>query len=125
MKKGEAQRIEMADFETTVFKDQQYTEVWAAATVTLGTEDVHVFHSIDDLFDYYCMENESMVIYFHNLKFDGHFILYYLREKLHFREAVSYQHSDVKSDDFEFVKMDYEFCLYHIGQAQTILEATE
>lgn len=127
MKKGEAQRIEMADFETTVFKDQQYTEVWAAATVTLGTEDVHVFHSIDDLFDYYCMENESMVIYFHNLKFDGHFILYYLREKLHFREAVSYQHSDIMSDDFEFVKKwkmpekSYQYLISDKGQWYSII----
>lgn len=127
MKKDEKQRIEMADFETTVFKDQQYTEVWAAATVTLGTEDVHVFHSIDELFDYYCMENESMVIYFHNLKFDGHFILYYLREKLHFREAVSYQHNDILSDDFEFVKKwkmpekSYQYLISDKGQWYSII----
>ena len=30
----------VCDFETTVFKDQTYTEVWAAAMVKLGTEDV-------------------------------------------------------------------------------------
>lgn len=126
-KAKEETRFEMADFETTVYKDQQYTEVWAAATVTLGTEDVHVFHSIDDLFDYYCMQNESMVIYFHNLKFDGHFILYYLREVLHFKEADDYLHNDIDNDDFEFVKKwkmpekSYQYLISDKGQWYSII----
>ena len=44
-----------ADFETTVDEDtstQTSTEVWAAASVELGTEDVMVFHSIGELFQY-------------------------------------------------------------------------
>lgn len=127
MKKEEKQRIEMADFETTVFKGQQYTEVWAAATVTLGTEDVYVFHSIDELFDYYCEQNESMVIYFHNLKFDGHFILYYLREVLHFKQAEDYLHNDVQHDDFAFVKKwkmpekSYQYLISDKGQWYSII----
>ena len=36
-----------ADFETTVFKEQEFTEVWAAACVELNTENVHIFSSID------------------------------------------------------------------------------
>ena len=38
----------VADFETTVYKGQQFTEVWAAAVVKLGTEDVEVLHSLPD-----------------------------------------------------------------------------
>lgn len=127
MKREEKQRIEMADFETTVFQGQQYTEVWAAATVTLGTEDVHVFHSIDELFDYYCEQNESMVIYFHNLKFDGHFILYYLREVLHFKQAEDYEHNDITKDDFSFVKKwkmpekSYQYLISDKGQWYSII----
>ena len=45
-------RIFSADFETTVYDGQTSTEVWAAATVELGTEDVQIFHSIGDLFSY-------------------------------------------------------------------------
>ena len=126
-KAKEATRIEMADFETTVFQGQQYTEVWAAATVTLGTENVHVFHSIDELFDYYCEQNESMVIYFHNLKFDGHFILYYLREVLHFKQAEDYLHNDIEQDDFSFVKKwkmpekSYQYLISDKGQWYSIL----
>ena len=43
----------MCDFETSVYEGQKSTEVWAAAAVELGTEDVKVMHSIDDLFNYF------------------------------------------------------------------------
>ena len=36
----------MGDFETTVYKGQKMTEVWASACVELYTEDVIIFHSI-------------------------------------------------------------------------------
>ena len=42
-------RVFVGDFETTVYKGQVNTEVWAAATVELFTEDVQIFHSIGDL----------------------------------------------------------------------------
>ena len=50
-----------ADFETTVeqnTKVQTSTEVWSAASVELWTEDVMVFHSIGELFEYYISLNE-------------------------------------------------------------------
>ena len=34
----------MADFETTVYENQEFTEVWAAAIVELNTEKVKIFH---------------------------------------------------------------------------------
>ena len=34
----------MCDFETTVYKGQVNTEVWASASVELFTEDVMIFH---------------------------------------------------------------------------------
>lgn len=71
-------RIFSADFETTVYNGQTSTEVWAAATVELGTEDVQIFHSIGDLFAYYESMNEHVRVYFHNLKFDGSFWIDYL-----------------------------------------------
>ena len=71
-------RIFSADFETTVYDGQTSTEVWAAATVELGTEDVQIFHSIGDLFSYYESLNENVTAYFHNLKFDGSFWIDYL-----------------------------------------------
>ena len=97
-------RIEVADFETTTYKGIEFTEVWSAATVQIGSEDVQVFHSIGDLFDYYCMLDENLVVYFHNLKFDGQFILYYLSEVLHYEQAVDFAHNKIEEDDFKFCK---------------------
>lgn len=67
----------VGDFETTVYKNQDHTEVWASACVELFTEDVHIFHSIDETWEYYLSLNTNLTIYYHNLKFDGEFWLYY------------------------------------------------
>lgn len=80
--------VYMADFETTVFEDQEYTEVWAAASVQLFTEDVKIFHSIDEQFEYFVSLNKSIIVYYHNLKFDGNFWLSFLMDKLKFKQAV-------------------------------------
>ena len=68
----------VADFETTVYKGQENTEAWAAAIVEFYTENVVVLNSIDLFFDKILGFNGNSIIYFHNLKFDGEFILSYL-----------------------------------------------
>ena len=77
----------MSDFETTVYKGQVSTEVWAAATVELYTEDVKIFHSIGELFDYFVSLKCNVVTYFHNLKFDGSFWLSYLMVDKQYKQA--------------------------------------
>lgn len=71
-------KILVGDFETTVFKGQETTEVWASACVEIFTEDVHVFHSIDDQFEYFKSLKTNILCYYHNLKFDGEFWLSFL-----------------------------------------------
>ena len=78
----------MGDFETTVYKGQTDTEVWASACVELFTEDVHIFHSIGEQFDYFKSLNENLVVYYHNLKFDGAFWLSYLLVDLGYKQAL-------------------------------------
>ena len=80
-------RIFSADFETTVYEGQTHTEVWAAAIVELYTEDVVIFNSIDKLFDYILSIDCNTIIYFHNIKFDGEFILHYLMTSTSFKPA--------------------------------------
>ena len=46
-------RIFVGDFETTVFEGQTSTEVWASACVELFSEDVKIFHSIDEQYEYF------------------------------------------------------------------------
>ena len=86
--KAEEKRRFMGDFETTVFKGQKFTEVWASAVVELGSEDVRIFHSIGDTFDYLVSMDTDLIIYYHNLKFDGNFWLSYLMTVLHYTQAT-------------------------------------
>lgn len=80
-------KVYVADFETTVYTGQTKTEVWAAAIVELYTEDVKIYHSIDELFDYIKSFDYNSIIYFHNIKFDGEFWLHFLLTKTNFKQA--------------------------------------
>ena len=72
--------IYSADLETTVYDGQDHTEAWASALVPLDSEDVKVFHSLMDTLAYLDEQNEDAILYYHNLKFDGHFWLSFLLE---------------------------------------------
>ena len=78
-------RTFVADFETTVYKGQEHTEVWAAAIVELYTEDVQIFHSIGELYEYLKSLKCNIRCYFHNLKFDGSFWMDYLLRELEYK----------------------------------------
>ena len=54
--KTKQNKILIGDFETTVYTGQEYTEVWASALVEFNTDDVHIFHSIDETFRYLLSE---------------------------------------------------------------------
>lgn len=82
-------RYFMCDFETTVYKGQVNTEVWASASVELFTEDVKIFHSIEEQFDYFKSLDTNICAYYHNLKFDGAFWLSYLLVDLGFKQAYT------------------------------------
>ena len=107
-------RYFVGDFETTVYKGQVNTEVWASACVELFTEDVHIFHSIDEQFDFFKSLNCNIVVYYHNLKFDGSFWLSYLLVDLGFKQAGIkrsenandfewYPVKDMKNNTFNYV----------------------
>lgn len=77
----------MCDFETTVYKGQTSTEVWASASVELYSDDVKIFHTIDEQFDYFLSLNCNIIAYYHNLKFDGSFWLSFLLVDLGYEQA--------------------------------------
>lgn len=82
------ERVFVCDFETTVYDGQKRTDVWAAATVELGTEYVEVDNSIESWFKRIKrLKGSSITLYFHNLKFDGSFILDYLINGLKMKQA--------------------------------------
>ena len=79
----------VADFETTVYDGQESTEVWASAMADISdpSDNVFVFHSIDETLQYIQFLQEDVVLYYHNLKFDGNFWLWYLIHELHFKQG--------------------------------------
>ena len=81
------QRVFIGDFETTVYEGQTSTEVWASASVELGTDEVKIFHSIDEQFEYFKSLNCNVLVFYHNLKFDGSFWLAYLLTELKYKQA--------------------------------------
>lgn len=80
-------RYFMCDFETTVYAGQEHTEVWASASVELFTEDVKIFHSIAEQFDYFVSLHDNLCCFYHNLKFDGTFWISYLLSDLQMKQA--------------------------------------
>lgn len=81
--------IMIGDFETTVTgkADQESTEVWASALVALYTEDVYIFNSIDATFAHLdkLLKDQDITLYYHNLKFDGSFILDWIMKNPKFK----------------------------------------
>lgn len=77
----------VCDFETTVYEGQKSTEVWAAASVEMFTEDVKIFHNIKDQFEHFFTHTGRVVCYYHNLKFDGSFWLPFLMFVLKLKQA--------------------------------------
>ena len=108
--KGEDMYV--GDFETTVYKGQTDTEVWASAVVQLYTEDVKILTSIDDTFIYLTSLQKNLVIYYHNLKFDGTFWLSYLLSETRYREAyipttkTFYEPEDMPNGTFKYLISD-------------------
>lgn len=108
-----------ADFETTVYAGQEKTEVWAAAIVELGKEEVTVYHSIEEFFQAVFAVKQHMNIYFHNLKFDGTFILSYLFNQLQFQNAFDPETQDFPKD--QDMKQDsVKYLISDMGQWYTI-----
>ena len=101
------------DFETTVYKGQVNTEVWASACVELNTEDVKIFHSIDDTFKYFKSLNSNLICYYHNLKFDGSFWLSYLLVDLGMKQAT------YKTLPKEVLKQKVKYILVQLGVLKT------
>ena len=65
-----------ADFETAVWLENE-TWVWAWATCEIGNEkNLQIGNNIDDFIEY-CKKEKNSIFYFHNLKFDGEFIIYW------------------------------------------------
>lgn len=69
-----------ADFETTV--DENDCRVWAYAFATIEDDpQISYGNNLNDFFEFFTELDYNPKVYFHNLKFDGEFIIHYLLER--------------------------------------------
>lgn len=118
-------RYFVGDFETTVYPGQETTEVWASAVVELNTEDVNIFHSIDDTWNYLSKLKDNIIIYYHNLKFDGSFwIDFFLRlgMKQAFKRISDTCYEAIPQKDME--NNTFKYSISGKGQWYTIIIRT-
>ena len=110
------------DFETTVYSGQQDTEVWASAVVELGTEDVKILHSIGETLQYFRSLKCNMICYYHNLKFDGNFWLYYLIHDLGWKQATHKDEDGTIDWDakWHLLNNEFEYMISDEGQWYSI-----
>lgn len=64
------------DFETCTWLENE-TFVWAWAVCEIGNEENIIIDNNIDSFIEFCKKEHNPTIYFHNLKFDGEFIIYW------------------------------------------------
>lgn len=106
-----------ADFETTVFDGQERTDVWASACSELFTDEVTLFHSINEQFEYLVSLKSNLVVYFHNLKFDGAFWLDFLMKELEFKQAYIIDSKDNVRwlDDYDMKNKTFKYSISDRG----------
>ena len=118
-------RTFVGDFETTVYEGQKHTEVWASAIVELKSEDVKIFKSIDETFEYLSVMKDNVIVYYHNLKFDGSFWLSYLLVDRNFKQA--YNKTGERINDVEWQQEKemknntFKYSISDKGQFYTII----
>lgn len=110
----------VGDFETTVYPGQITTEVWASALVELGTEDVKIFNSISETYEYMLSLDSNLIVYYHNLKFDGNFWLSYLMYELEYKQAFDVDAVEPKrtvtwKKDIDMLEKTYKYSISDMG----------
>lgn len=118
--------VYMGDFETTVYEGQEFTEVWASALSRFGEHETHVHHSIDETYKFITSLKKNVIIYYHNLKFDGMFWLSFLIEKLGFEQAYDVEEIDEEHHNYSWQKNTYmknktvKYLISSLGEWYTI-----
>lgn len=97
------------DFETTTLKNDCRVWVWGACSV----EDINNFKydTTMESFIEWCKSNGNSVCYFHNLKFDGNFIIHYLlnNDYVYSKEKISNSFNTIISSTGQFYQIEVIF----------------
>ncbi len=105
-----------ADFETiTCLEDETY--VWAWAICNIENYNIEISNNIESFIEF-CKNSNNSIFYFHNLKFDGEFIIYYL-EKNGFKyiankkDRINKSYTTLISDKGQFYSLEIYFEVYN------------
>jgi len=101
-----------ADFETcTWLEDETYVWAWAICDID-NPDNVQIGTDINSFFEL-CKQYTNPKIYFHNLKFDGSFLLYYLLENGY---TLAEEKDQIKENTFQCIISDlgafYQIIVY-------------
>lgn len=105
----------VADFETTTYEYYQrngITKVWLYAISNPDGEIMNWGENINEFFDFIKKNLNGYTIYFHNLKFDGSFLLnYFINRKLPYKEKIHYSdagcYNTLISEEGQFYQITY------------------
>lgn len=111
----------VGDFETTVYEGQDHTEVWASGLVEMYTEDVKIFHSISETWKFLCdtvyRDNCDLTVYYHNLKFDGSFWLWFFIHVMKYEQAYTESSDNIMwIDKDKMSSRTFQYCISDMGQ---------
>ena len=113
-----------ADFETATWNEFE-TWVWAWAVCEIGNEENIIIENNIESFIEFCKNQRNAVFYFHNLKFDSEFIMYYLLTNgyTHItdrKEAKDKTFTTLISDSGSF----YQLTIYFKKEDKKVIKAT-
>lgn len=112
-----------ADFETATWLPDE-TYVWAWAVCNIDSEEVKIGNDIKTFFEFLETSNNS-TFYFHNLKFDGEFIIYEL-----LKQGFTYIENKKERKDKTFMTlisdlgMFYQITIYFSVKGKKVVKAT-
>ena len=116
-------RLFACDFETTVYDNQDRTDVWSSCLCELYSDDEPIIHGcISDTYNYFESLNCDINAYYHNLRFDGKFWLYYLLHDLKYTQA----YTNPTPSSFEWLnekdmpKKSFKYLISKMGQWYTL-----
>lgn len=118
-------KVYASDFETTVYEGQTSTEVWSSALALINSKDeAIVLQSITETLAFLRDLYDDIVLYYHNLKFDGSFWIDYLMRKTNMKQAIHYFDEEEKHGEWldikDMPKNSFKYIISAMGQWYTI-----
>lgn len=122
MRRGKPTRIFAADLETYADQDSDYTYAWASGLAELYQETPIIHTSLGETWE--CIQNllvsDNLIIYYHNLKFDGEFWLHFIKTRTDLEESFCEESGFSRARDLEDGEYSYSISAKGIWYSITI-----